>query len=252
MRKRSIIYLNVISIFFTVVISHFLTKFTIYKEMERTEIAQEENEPEGKSNEPIIIDRYDETLHKRLAKLEEYVKDNSEITTTIKAAMESEVKKRKTFTNAEDAFKLDLKTYPKDIQKAYTENDKKSYKLMKAKDYKKCAEVKASGLAMLNRREGTVFEIGIERKAYCLFKTKKYDEARVDLEELIRLDSTASFNDGVKLAIKAKVDLYRLCVETKDFNCAESLESDLRSMEKEMYSKDSSVESEINRIKKDK
>jgi hypothetical protein len=251
MKKRSIIYLNIISIFLAVAISHFLTKFAIFKEMDKIEIAQEENEPEVKINEPIIIDRYDETLHKRLVKIEEYIKDNSEITTTIKTAMESEAKKMKVKETSEQSFKIDMETYDKDIQKTYLKNDKKSIDAMLANDYKKCAELTNKGLTMLNRKSGIVYEIGLHRKSYCLSKSGKLAEARTGFEELIALNLKATFSNGVSMESKVKVDLYRVCAMKKDFECIGSLENDLYNMGKEPYSKDNSVESEVNKIKND-
>jgi len=186
---------------------------------------------------------------RRIDKLEKFVDDISPMMSMAMSEYDKMKTKKKNFKVSNNYFKEDLQTYPLDVQKKYKDADRKSQRFLRDRQYDKCVESIQEGIDALDKKDGYVYGIAQHRLTWCLYKSGRQGEARKQLEELLNGNDVGQFSNGVKVAVKAKVDLYRVCMKDRDYDCVEMLENELADIGSEKYTSKKSVDQIVKKIK---
>lgn len=246
---------NIITAILTIVISYSVIMASIDKKLKEQRVPETNDDvdydlqDDYKIDETKSINQRIQNIAIRIGKIEDFVDEVSPMIYTAKTNYDKLKMKEENTKVSNNSFDSDLGTYPTDIQKMHKEYDKKSRRFMKDKEYDKCAESIQKGINLLDRKDGYVYGISQHRLTWCLYKSGNRSEARKQLENLVTSNNVGQFSNGVKVATKAKVDLFRVCMQDKDYDCIDRLESDLIDIGSERYTSNKIVDEIVRGIK---
>lgn len=249
---------HLITALLAIVVSYTVTMYSVDKKIKDQRIIAMTNDSEEEESKPIKYnpaapplsdDESIRILSSRIKKVEDYINEHAEIVSEVKKeylSLKNEEKRNKELDNS---FNNDLKKYPPEVQEKYKQFDNESLKFMKNHKYKECADSMRKGINLLDRKNGFIYGIGQHRLSWCLYNSGEYDEAKKQFEYLLESNNLGEFNNGVKISVKARVDLFRLCIQKKDYDCVEGMENELINIGFEKYSSKNTVDSVIEKIK---
>jgi hypothetical protein len=244
---------NIITAIVTIAISYSIIMASVDNRLRRQktpEVIYDDKQEESDRVEYVNSDKQViQNFMNRINKLERFVDDISPMMSIAMKEYDKMKTKEENIKVSNNYFKEDLETYSSDVQKKYKDADRKSQRYLKDKQYDKCVESIQEGINALNKKDGYVYGIAQHRLTWCLYKSGRQGEARKQLEELLTGNEIGQFSNGVKVAVKAKVDLYRLCMSDRDYDCAEMLENELVDIGSEKYTSKKTVDQTVRKIK---